>query len=487
MPSATAVRRRRAPASEPIETTTAPVLDAVAVSEFVNEGIFDPFDEAVPFFQAIAMIREGEWERYLLYLYRLDPRVRNPEGEKAFIDKFQRCVDEGDIAVAHGGGKYMLILKDDVLNRPDPSAPQTRSRACKFRCEGAPKLQPGQSVVNNGGGTAVEGGVVLPPGPAPAASGDSSLAALTNILRDLIKDNNNQKRSADSDVTTKSFEAALELVKKQAATSTGSALGDKLLEMLLPLLLNRKSETDPILAQLAKATIDRMSNPAASEIKNPLGELTVVKELLGVGSLRELFELGAGGGGEGWKLKAFEAMGALAQNAPQIIGLFLSNQERAFQRQLQLENLRRHNAAIASGQTPPPLEATAIVQPPLNPMQNPPAGPVPISGPTGADQPGGAPMIMDPMSTALMDIVFCFGEGFPGDATARFLRTKFPQIVAQLQPFLAGDLDQVKMFCQNTPSLSEIAGDEEFPEFLTAFIGEVLHPEEPEPEEPAAA
>jgi hypothetical protein len=83
--------------------------------------------------------------------------------------------------------------------------------------------------------------------------------------------------------------------------------------------------------------------------------------------------------------------------------------------------------------------------------------------------------LFNPAQMALEEIVVDFGEGLDGTLTARLVRQRYPQIVESLKPLMR-DPEQVKLFAQNTPPLSEIAGEEEFPEFLSQFTAEILHP-----------
>ena len=71
MPTATRQRRSLREAAPAAEEQT-----PVAVST-ETPAPFDPFDETVPFMNAIDFITDEEWQKYWLYLYRLDPKVKN--------------------------------------------------------------------------------------------------------------------------------------------------------------------------------------------------------------------------------------------------------------------------------------------------------------------------------------------------------------------------------------------------------------------------
>ena len=83
--------------------------------------------------------------------------------------------------------------------------------------------------------------------------------------------------------------------------------------------------------------------------------------------------------------------------------------------------------------------------------------------------------LFNPAQMALEEIVVDFTQGLDGQMTARLVSTRYPTIIEQMKPML-GDLAQVKLFAQNTAPLNEIAGESEFPQFLTEFVNEILRP-----------
>ena len=95
-------------------------------------------------------------------------------------------------------------------------------------------------------------------------------------------------------------------------------------------------------------------------------------------------------------------------------------------------------------------------------------------------------MSMDPTALALQEIVDAFDAGLGGDAAAALLQKRHPELVTMLLPVL-GDIEQVKLFCQHTPPLNQIAGEEDFGEFLEQFVGELTKPSDEGPEEPPRA
>jgi hypothetical protein len=465
MPTAAAVRRKK-PEPVILDPQTAPD-SAIPKPVRDNATLFNPFDEALPFFDALAMITEHEWPRYLLYLYRLDPRVRNPEGEPSYIDKYQRAIDEGEIRATHGGGKYMLILKDDVMQKGgENSAPPRERRYTKCRIAGEPRLQSGQTTMQP---VNAEVAPAADTGAQTSRIGSTDVAVLADVLRDALRD---RRPSADgADLMAESYKKSLTIVSESASmaakSATGSALGDKLLEKLLDSELGGKKHSgdSDLRDKLALIAIERLQNPpiTGGELKDPLGQLTFIKELTGVDNLRDLL-LGGRGGGDEWKSKLIEMGVSLVSGLPQLFQLYVANQDRMFQRQLQLEQIRR------SGQLPP------IAPTPGAPI----AAAVPNTQveTAGEGSPTEVPMnIFNPAQMALDEIAVDFEQGLDGQLTARLVRQRYAQVVESMKPMLA-NAELVKQFAINTPPLSEIAGDDEFPEFLEQFVNEILHPEE---------
>lgn len=486
MPTATKATRRRAP--RPVE------LDPDAVAEFVESDVkqdpspnherFNPFDESIPFLNAIAMIAESEWERYLIYLYRLDPRVRNPEGEAAFIDKYQRPIDEGDIKAVHGGGKYMLLLKDDVQWRNGAPAAGARERRHKLRIAGDPVLQQGQTTVG-------KEPVVLPPGPTPPPSdrslGTGDVAALLTGLREILADRKGDDGIASvlelmGQANKSAIQVVTEAARQSATSTTGNPIMDKLLEKLIDSKINGGGERDGVRDKLVNIALDRLSNPQPTAgADGGLAQLGQLKELFGVDSVMDLVK--GGGGDNSWKMKLVEVGGALITNLPALVQAFMQNQQMLFNRQMQVEAMRRQAAAspgqpvVVPPNTPTPVDA-------IPPAIAAPAPPMPGVEPVS---------FMNPVQAVLDDIVNCFNSGLGGDGAASLIMTKYPAIVEQLRQakFASGkslfeDVEELKAFSAKTPPLSAIAGEEEFPQFLGEFVEEMNRPDEPDQQPPAA-
>jgi hypothetical protein len=305
---------------------------------------------------------------------------------------------------------------------------------------------------------------------------------LASVLRDLIENRQNGDGGSPQalELMGQSYKTGLTIVSEAARqtvqTSTGSVLGDKLLERLLDSKFGgEKSNGDSDLRnKLALIAIERLQNPPAAEAKDPLAQLGFVKDLLGVESISELIRPSVAG--DTWKAKLVDLGVTLVGNLPQLFQLLLASQAQQFQRQIQLEALRRQGP-VPAGVNPNTLPASPRIQ--IETAAHPPA-----PGPTPVPAPGEVPMgtLFNPAQMALDEIVVDYGEGLDGQMTARLVRQRYPIVMEQMKPML-GDLAQVKLFAQNTAPLNEIAGDQEFPQFLEEFMNEILHPATDDQEE----
>ncbi|MBS1830563.1 MAG: hypothetical protein JST93_35000 [Acidobacteria bacterium] len=68
------------------------------------------------FFDVLAGMTSEEWERHVVYLYRLSPRI-DTQSESAYIEKRTSAFDAEDVLQSHGSGRYMAILKDTSLRK----------------------------------------------------------------------------------------------------------------------------------------------------------------------------------------------------------------------------------------------------------------------------------------------------------------------------------------------------------------------------------
>lgn len=404
-------------------------------------------DPKLDFFDALITIPTGGWEKLSIYLYRLEPAVANKSGEKKYIGVYGSPISEESVKSEHGGGKYQAYVKYGTQTLRNKT----------FWIAGEPIFKEGQ--VLRGG--------AAPGTPAGVAPGQQDIGS---IVRQVIEATGGNSKAADAgiEVMKRAFTDGLDLQKsiatKQMDSTTGSSLGDKLFETLLPRLINPPTPPapDPLLMELVKAAIANMKaekreqNPAPASVP-PSDQLTLVKELLGVDSLREVVELGGLDRRTPWWVSVIS--GAV-EKLPLLIAEFSAMQERNFQRALIAHQL-------GAGQTLPPGAAA----PPVN-MQR---GGVPQVPPTAA-----APVpqqnqgeMSQQMVTAIVDgICRVWDDGYPGDFAAAHIKMLYPQLVQSLAPLLS-DPQQLAAFIASMPQLAERARDAEWPEFQQQFVNEI--------------
>jgi hypothetical protein len=413
-------------------------------------------DPQLTFFDALTEIPVGGWDVVNLYLYRLEPKVANREGQEKYIGCFGSPITQESVKTDHGGGKYQLYLK----------AGKHTLRSHRFWIDGEPRYLDGQTV--RGGpmaGTPLTGpaGTVLPPG-----------QDIASIVRQVIEATGGNSKAADAgiDVMTRAFNTGLDLQKsistKQLDSATGSTLGDKLFEMMMPKLL-APSTPDPMMMKLFEAFIaDRRAdrrepNPAAATPVPPSEQFALVKEVFGVESLRDVFDMTRGGKEQPWWVAV---LSNAIEKLPTILNEFAQMQERGFQRAVIAHQL----GAAQALPVVPGRPGTVVPAAPVIPLQ-----PSPIAVQTAPVPSNGTPVgtMSEQMIQGIVEgICRAYDEGYPGDMAAVHLKLLYPQLVDSLRPLLS-DPVQLANFVRQTSALAERASEEDWPGFQQEFIEEV--------------
>ncbi len=459
---ARARRPRRGVSDDPVTVETgAPVLEDPG-QDMNGAGVVLPFDAfreerdgGIPFMSALGYISDQEWPRFWVYLYRLEPAVKS-ENEK-YLYKWQEAVDEELIKKRFGGGKYLLWLKEDLPRVEGEFRPRPRERKHKLSIAGAPILD---QVISAGPGS-VAGG--------QARADESDGAAIAKMLPELMRvltaaQKTNPEIAPIIEMFQTASKAQLTMVSEtfsqQIKTSTGSNIGDKLLEKFLSGDVDR-AKRDPLEERLINLALSRLENP--KQDADQVGQLSLVKDLFGADNLMDLVRTAAGGGGAGdtWKAELVKIGAGLVAQIPAFLAVFQQN--RAFeQRRFELEAMRQRGLTVA---TETLGAATAAA----------PAAAAPVAAEPVVISPSPATMApVDPVMQALLEIVYCYNASLAGSAAASLVRTKYTDFVSTFKPLLENK-DQVTAFCRATPPLSTIAGEDDFAEFLNQFIDECLH------------
>lgn len=420
-----------------------PAEGAIIQSE---EGRFDPIaSKTISFFDSVRKIAPADWDRYLIYIYRVDPPVKNNFGEPSYISKHAQPIDEDTVREEHGGGKYKIILKD---------VRRDSSRTHLLRVEGQPKFLVGQTLVQPESQPAQSAPLQQP---TPTAN-NSDIAEIIRAIREVIREPSGG--TSQIEIMTQATKSALDVVttaaKESAKSSTGSAMLDEITKTVILKAIDRPAAAaDPLKEKLIDFALERLGNPQTEPSGDPLKQLGVVKDLLGVDSLGDLFALvGKGGGRDDWKTDLVKLGAGLLGTLPNLIQGMVQMRAQTFQQQLTLAQLRRQQTGRL------PLEA-----PPLGATH---AAPVtPIGQPT----PGGEMFQPNPFMNAMDDIVVFFEEGDEGEGAARFIFRKYEEIVSSpmIKPYLA-EADKLMELARQTPPLNTIAEDPEFPAFLKNFV-----------------
>lgn len=403
-----------------------------------QEWILLARDTRTPFFDALQDVPEGGWDKCSIYLYRLDPAVSNKQGDKKYIAVYGSPITEEGIKQEHGGGKYHAYLKYG----------KETLRNHRFSIEGQPVFIEGQTLR----------GAAAAPG---APGGGAQQSDLANVVRQVIDATKGDQTAANAgiEVLKSAMKDGLALNKtileSQIGSATGNKVGDKVLDMILPRLLDQKQqELPPIITKFLEAAIGLVKNPReqAPAQTNPMEQLSFVKDLLGVDSIKDLFDQGR---------RATEQpfwVPLLANAIEKLPGLFheyAEMQERAFQRAL-IVHQARAGTAIELGAPGPQA-----------PMVRVDAMPMPAAPGETAEQ-----RAERMVGTIVEAICRAWDEGYPGDVAGAHLKIGYPQLVEQLKPLLV-DPVQLSAFIASIPALAERATDAEWPEFQADLIAEI--------------
>jgi hypothetical protein len=137
-----------------------------------------------------------EREDRIVYIYRQDPAIRNPQGEGHYLEKCAPPIDEEYIRDKWGGGQYLVVLKNLKLKE----AERTKS----IRIAGAAKIIEGQILVDR------KTGEPLAQQPS-AGGGQGSESVVRDVVRELTPLIQKQQHPDDF------MDAGMEAVRKSMA------------------------------------------------------------------------------------------------------------------------------------------------------------------------------------------------------------------------------------------------------------------------------
>lgn len=429
-------------------------------------------DTELDFWGLLRQIPEAEWQSLMVYLYRLDPAVRNADGEKKYIQRYPHAIDEERIKEDHGGGRYMLHL-----NWYPPNQPGVTLKSTRITIEGAAKLKEGQTIAGNAPVTQ------NPAAPGAPQNGENN--ALVGLVRELVgaikgKSTPEEQLSAAMGIMRKAYEESISLVGNQSKSMTGNPLMDEFFRAQITRINATPEKQDPI--ALVRNLVGVFKDLQPTSASPAAGGLSFLKEIFGQDfSLADLLTKDRGRPESGWVELAKKAVDAL----PGVLQQFANMQQAAYMRAMEVARFRR-NAMVLPGAPPPQSQ-------PANPMAHPsiagaPAAP-PQNGAATPDEITAAAMASAVQIQNLVTetIVRCFMHGVDGEATGITIKMAYPEIAQELAPFM-GNAEQVDMFIKSEPRLLELTKDPNWKDFLQDFIEEMQAVEEEQlPAPPAAA
>lgn len=405
---------------------------------------------------------EALWgDRLSIFIYRLPDdegvMVKNAEGQAKYIKPVIRfCIDEDWVATKHGGGKYQLYLKLD----------DTVIRKHTFRIDGAPKVQPGQTVELDGKPVSVG-----QPAP-PTIDNRSDLASVIEAQRGA-----NDK---GMEILTRAAEASITMVKEQAANAAkpdaASGIVDKLLTVMIDRMMNPPAAPDPIDTFVKLQTLMQKPNPEP-EAQHNEGALTqgleLVERLTGK-SMPDLMKprsAAAETNDYGWVGPVVGAVTNFIDRIPQIMHEARLSRAMEFQRQAYLRN--------TTPGTPVPKELVEVNSPPEQPR---------AAAAPATPQPGSPP---DPNQLVML-LVQTICHGFDtspdyGHQTAATIDLLYGRQIEALglEKYLAHE-ESLNEYIKGIPALAQRSQfatwakfQEDFLDYTTERWGE-LEDEEPE-------
>lgn len=474
----------------------APVADPQG--ELIPPDLAEDTTSDLGFFDHLRSLPRGVRESSLIYIYRVEPKVKK-SGKYAYIERVSaEGFDEEWLKEKHGGGKYRLWL-----NTPNQS--QDLQRYADIA--GPAKIYPDQVLVD------AEGNALPAAQPAPAAASAQPVTpdAIAQIVTTAIQAVKDKGASADEafaqamGVMRKAQEGSIEILtsslKNQVNNGGDSATAALLKEMLAEIRSQRNNPGDRKLDKIVDAGLERLLNPPAQP--GPLDFIKQLKDLQELDGLSGILGGSPKENGAWWEPLVGKLADALSDtlkaNGAAIIEAYREKlRVDAF---LAQQNARRPAqpaaAPIATAQTPPGTPAPSVPQAaPSLPLPIPvpagPGAPPPEFPPHAAPQAQPAPVpvqgphtptemteeqVFDAIRRQITElIVTCYEENDSGVDAAITVKRAHRPLLALIRPQFK-DFNQVLALAQVDPVLKQIAGAAEFPEFAREFHEEFMRDE----------
>ena len=459
-----------------------------------GEGEIDPdLPAQMIFFSKLKRIPPAEWNNHIVYIYRLEPRVRN-SGPVSNIGTFTAPFDEREIRALHGGGKYQAILKNTETDRAISK--------CTFELEGPPKFLPGQTILADNSPSPAPASAAVPSGAPNSAQPALNEHVLGEILSKAITAIQQQKMPADEaiksalDTLSQAQRGAMEIVlnaaKSQSQSTTGHPMMDKVFERVLTKMVdgeeqrrNPMEEFKTMLQTVRELQGLTGENAAPQRRGGMIEEAKAVAELLksdNDGTIKS-FILGSRDAdaepASGWG-QLFAFLGKAIERRPDIIDHVANGLGRLA------------NAAAAPRIMPPQRPVT--ITPALTGTST--EAPDAVPGETAADTnpplvqtsatPPQAISEQQVIEGILMAVANGYRGNYDGEAVAKSIKVLYPKAIELMRQYMNYPDSLVLGFLRNQAPLAPIVDNDDFTEFFANFKAGIMADDEIEESDDAA-
>jgi hypothetical protein len=385
--------------------------------------------ENATFWDRLTLIPKHAQHEMMVYLYRLEPRVYNKQGDPSYQAKCTLPLTIEQVQEDFGGGRYEAWLKRG--NR-------TLVKHI-FSISGQPRYKEGQ--------TDATGKALAPTSPVASEPRGSDLSEALKAIVPLLKNDNGQK-AADASIEV--MKSGMTTALKMQSDAAGAP--NELLAKLVDRALTQPQGPDALTLLDRIISISKNLVPQ-SPAQNPDGidaldsQMGLLERLSGKKFSELLTPEGRAPKIDPW----VGVLGALVQVLPVALREISQMQERRMQWQAHF---------ASKGITfPPPPNLPANVQPT---QEIPP--PAPLNQPAApADQAPPQPTLEQITAGMVNEIVRYRRGGWDGHACAAALAVNYAEVLPMLAPMLTSR-EQVEAFIVQTPALS-------------VLINEMVHPE----------
>jgi len=422
--------------------------------------------EQAQFWDKLALIPKHAQHELLVYLYRLEPRVYNKQGDPSYQAKYSLPITLEQVQEDFGGGRYEIYLK---------RGRRTIAGKYIFSISGQPRYKEGQ--------TDATGKALTPMSPVVSESRGSELSEALKAIVPLLKNDNGQK-AADASIEVMKTGMSTALKMQSDAANAPNDLAKSILPALFERAMNPAAQPDPLALLEKFITISSKLNPPPAH--NPEGldaidsQMGLLEKLTGKKFSDLLTPDGRAPKIDAWAQFATAAISI----APGLLREFRAMQYERMQWQA-------HLASKGISLTPPANlpangQSQGEIQPP--PPPNPP-------NPSPADQAAQQATQEQVIAGIVNDIVLYFTQGWTGEACAASLAVHYKDALPWLAPILS-DRAQVDAFIAQTPALASLGNElrgpdvPTWPEFVDDFFWTLnpdQAPEEEESDEPEQA